>query len=667
MHIANTPLALTNVFLDRLPMSPPTSSANVSDVSARPRHGLVRDTRQIDGIAEALSAAYAHGLAQGWALAPCAPEAARRPRENHVASECSARVRVHEANRRSHDRARMSGGHREAQPDVAVDHQRSPWRACETVNARSHEPMHLANGILTVLGERDDGTRPAHLLQQDGEGAFLLQVARVPEANVALVLTERGEPVEPRTVLQRHPDGWRSLGDLSLPRDRVAADLAADGTEAPSRIVRGPVECSPYRLHAVRPEPEDPSAQTVIHAGAGVFIGNATRWRRVPLTSAAIIDALLEQRRNESADRPCTLDEVLATVRDEQVLQIGENRFYVPMRDAAGRFWLPVKKSEDEAVRIVDRRSTRCLHGAVFLRRHAEQEWAQQRDVPPPSRQCHANGTLIAAGGDDAAASKTPVRVGADAASGYRQFRYGMFGPVRRSIEAAFDAISRKAMRAAEALDTRANAEYALAQFLRFLPERLHASFIERIERKINRVRTDILLLRNSWDNVKLVDEIEGGAAYCAQNGHIYVTPALPHQSPEVFARFLLSTIIGQKAGQTDLFRPLSSVDAALERAGRFVSYDVTLLQSALTWPDRAHIASELTYIYEAQEDRAHPLEAIGFPRSDSLLSADQLDNLAILLRDNESLMSLIDALDAEWPATATPAPARLIRCPLPS
>lgn len=564
----------------------PCNRTAPSPDSTAARANLAQRTEQA---AHALQAARGTALKQGWSLHNCDMATGATERDATLAQTRYAYVKSLIPQRASPWTA----------PPPLI---RNPWRACADGPTLSQEE------VKAQFNHR----APSQRLWLPEKGKYFpVNVRAIPANCIASVVAPEGAAGQTSLSLRVGPTGWRPLG-------------AADA---------GPQTCALYRKLAVVPElPAEPAE---VRAGSTRYRGAGDLWQRVAPGGHAVEPAI-----HSAAD-------VCDSVDDTQLLQTAANQFYVPMHDDDGRFWLPVEVVKKRVIEVADPRKERCLD-AVFVpdTQVGNSTFARQYlPVLPASAQA-TNGA--------AAASSVvlPAALGQERARGMGAIDTLLLGGGRhRHLQPATRLAEQWLVRALMPLGSDSSGRAgraALAPFLDEWPAQLQERAIERI----TDVLTDIMLevrasnARQGAD-MRLVDTIEGNAWFAAQDGIMYFTPAVLDQPVERVARALTETIIGKMDRGNRLFPSLPDDAAILRRAGRLATYDPTIMQEALAWPERKQVANQLAQHYLAPADIAHPLSALATPRSTAFGSHDGTDNLSLLLRDGDTVMAFISALQS--------------------
>ncbi|MGI4860171.1 MAG: hypothetical protein ACRYHA_25235 [Janthinobacterium lividum] len=580
MQIATTMRPLTT------PASDLPSACNRTTPSPDSAHARADLAQRTAAAAQALQAARGTALKHGWSLHGCDVSTSAAERNEPLAQTRYEYVKSQIPQRAS----------RWTAPPPLI---RNPWRACATGPALTRDEVKA----------RFDGHTTSRQLWLPEKGKYFpVGIRAIPAGCIARVAAPAGADGQAPLSLRLGPTGWRPLG-------------AADA---------GPQTCALYRKLAVVPDlPAEPAE---VRAGSTRYRGAGDLWQRVAPGGIAVEPAI-----HSAAD-------VRDSVGDKQLLQTAPDRFYAPMQDADGRFWLPVEAVQTRAIEVADPRRERCLD-AVFIpdAQAGNNTFARQYSpVLPPSGQA-TNGAAAASSG------ALPAVLGQERAWGMGAIDTLLLGGGRhRHLQPAARLAEQWLMKALMPLGGNPAGRAALAPFLDEWPAQLQERAIERI----SDVLTDIMLEVRAFNarqgaEMRLVDSIEGNAWFSAQNGVMYFTPAVLDQPVKRVARVLTETIIGKMDRGNAIFPSLNDDAAILRRAGRIATYDPTIMQEALAWPERKHVANQLAQHYLAPADIAHPLSALATPRSEAFGSHDGTDNLSLLLRDGGTVMALISALQS--------------------
>ncbi|MCY0388283.1 hypothetical protein OVY01_13765 [Robbsia sp. Bb-Pol-6] len=539
-------------------------------------------TQRVEQAAHALHAARGTALRKGWSLDDC-DMTGKGPRDATLAQTRYEYVKSLIPERSS----------RWTSPPPLI---RNPWRACAAGPAMSREAVkaQFSNRIL-----------PRPLWLPEAGQYFPVETKPIPANCIARVAAPDGAGGQASLALRLGPAGWRPLG-------------VADA---------GPGTCALYRRLAV--VPDLPTKPAEIRAGSTRYRGAGDLWHRLAPTGDVAVPAV-----RSAAD-------VLDSVDDTQLLQTAANRFYIPMRDADGRFWLPAEAARISAIEVHDPRRERCLDAVFTLDKRVGNDTVARQYFPVlPTRMVNA-----AAGSSD----ELPAAVGHERGRGIGAIDTLLLGGGRRAhLQPAARLAQRWLTTAVIRLAGNAAGRAALAPFLDEWPAHLRARAVERI----TDVVTDIMLEVNAFNErngaeMRLVDTIEGNAWFAARDGALHVTSAVLEQPVERVARVLTETLIGKMDRGSRIFPSLPDDAAILRRAGRLATYDPTIMQEVLAWPERKHVANQLAQRYVASADIHHPLSALATPRSDAFGSVDDTDNLSLLLRDSDTVMAFVSALQA--------------------
>ncbi|MGI4857925.1 MAG: hypothetical protein ACRYHA_13650 [Janthinobacterium lividum] len=476
---------------------------------------------------------------------------------------------------------------------------RNPWSACAAGPARSRE---------AVKAQFSHHATSRQLWLPEKGQYFPVNIRAIPANCIARVVVPAGAGQQAPLDLRLGPTGWRPLG-------------VADA---------GPQTSALYRKLAVVPDlPAEPAE---VRAGSTRYRGAGDLWQRVTPRGNTVEPALYS-----AAD-------VRDSVDDAQLLQTAPDRFYIPMHDDDGRFWLQGEAVSTRAIEVADPRKERCLD-AVFIpdAKVGNNTFARQYlpVLPTSVPATHAASA--------ASAPALPAALGHERARGIGAIDTLLLGGGWNAhLQPAARLMEQTLTKALVRLSADPAARGVLAPFLDEWPAQLQERTIERI----TDVLTDIMLQARAFNErngaeMRLVDTIDGNAWFAAQDGVIYVTPDVLDQPVKHVARVLTETLIGKMDRGNPIFPPLHDDAATLRRAGRLATYDPTILQEALAWPERQQMGNQLAQHYLAPADIAHPLSALGTPRSDAFGSHDGTDNLSLLLRDGETVMALISALQS--------------------
>lgn len=539
-------------------------------------------TQRIEQAARALQAARGTALRSGWSLDNCDVATRETPRKETLAQTRYEYVKSLIPKQTS----------RWTSPPPLI---RNPWRACANGPAISRE---------AVKAQYDHRVLPRPLWLPEADRYFPVNTRAIPRNCIARVVVPDGSQGQASLALRVGPTGWRPLG-------------AADA---------GPQTCALYRPLAAAPD--FPAQPAEIRVGPMRYHGAGDTWHRFAPTSSV------------APPVSYSAAEVLDSIHDTQLLQTAPNKAYVPMRDAQGRFWLPVEPTQIRAIEVADPRKERCLDAVYVVEKNAGNDTlaGQYAPVLPTSP-----GTTRAAAA--ASPDAPPAVVGDERARG--------MGPIDTLLlVGGRNAHLQPAARLAQQWLTTAltrlmtGGHAALAPFLDEWPAHLQGRALERISDVITDIMTQAQAFNErNGSEMRLVDAIEGGAWFAARDGALYVTPAVVEQPLRRVTRTLIETIIGKMDRGHHLFPRLSDDSSILRRAGRLATYDPTIMQEALAWPERQHIANRLAQLYRTPADIAHPMSALATPRSETFGSLEGTDNLSLLLRDNDTVMAIINAL----------------------